>query len=147
MGVRRKTTAEANEARQALDLALRGWRGLQAQQPKTGWVRAVREAVEMTGGQLARRAGMSVSNITMLEKSEARGAIQLATLRKLAKALDCEVVYALVPNDSLERFVSARKEETGRSHLRKLRPRLNAKEFAALSKAYAKTLKGKRLWN
>ena len=43
-----------------------------------------------------------------LEKSEATGAIQLKTLRRAAEALDCTLVYALVPNDSLSAMVDAR---------------------------------------
>jgi predicted DNA-binding mobile mystery protein A len=37
-----------------------------------------------------------------LEQSEARGTIELATLRRVAEALDCTLVYALVPNRPLE---------------------------------------------
>ncbi len=43
-----------------------------------------------------------------LEASEENGTIQLKTLRRAAEALDCTLVYALVPNDSLEGAVRAR---------------------------------------
>jgi hypothetical protein len=41
-----------------------------------------------------------------------KGTIQLATLRRVAEALDCELVYALVPNkplDAIDAICSARK--------------------------------------
>jgi len=37
-----------------------------------------------------------------LEQSEAKATIELATLRRVAEALDCTLVYALVPNKPLE---------------------------------------------
>ncbi len=43
-----------------------------------------------------------------IEKSEALGKIQLETLRRVASELDCTLVYALVPNTSLEEMVRSR---------------------------------------
>jgi predicted DNA-binding mobile mystery protein A len=43
-----------------------------------------------------------------LEQSERKGTIALATLRRVAAALDCTVVYALVPNKPLEVMVRDR---------------------------------------
>jgi predicted DNA-binding mobile mystery protein A len=76
--------------------------------PPKGWVRAIREALGMSGVQLAKRLHTKPQNIEALEKSEASGTIQLDTLRRAAEALDCRVVYALVPNSSLEGAVRER---------------------------------------
>lgn len=76
--------------------------------PHRGWVRAIREAIGMTGTQLANRIGVSQSRITSLEKAEADDSITLASLRRAAEALDCSLVYAIVPKSSLEDMVSAR---------------------------------------
>lgn len=76
--------------------------------PPKGWVRAIRDALGMTGVQFARRLKIRPQSIEALEQSEATGAIQLKTLRRAAEALDCTVVYALVPNSSLEGNVRAR---------------------------------------
>ncbi|MCC6737026.1 MAG: mobile mystery protein A [Bauldia sp.] len=70
--------------------------------PALGWVRAIRDALGMTGVQFARRLGVSPQSAGALEKSEANGSIRLDTLRRAAEALDCTLVYALVPNASLE---------------------------------------------
>jgi len=50
--------------------------------------------------------GVAQATVVQLERSEANGTVQLATLRRAADALNCDVVYALVPRDgSLKRTV------------------------------------------
>ncbi len=62
----------------------------------------------MTTVQLASRLGIKQPSAAALEKSEARGSIELATLRRVAEALDCTLVYALVPRESLEATLRGR---------------------------------------
>jgi predicted DNA-binding mobile mystery protein A len=76
--------------------------------PPKGWIRAIRDALGMSGVQFARRLRVQPPSVAALEASEQSGAIQLKTLRRAAEALDCTLVYALVPNDSLEGAVRAR---------------------------------------
>ena len=76
--------------------------------PVRGWIRAVRAALGMTTAQLARRLGVKQPSVVALEQSESRGTIELATLRRVAEALDCTLIYALVPNKSLEAIVRDR---------------------------------------
>lgn len=76
--------------------------------PPKGWVRAIRDALGMSGVQYARRLSVRPPSIAALEASEVSETIQLKTLRRAAEALDCTLVYALVPNDSLEGAVRAR---------------------------------------
>lgn len=76
--------------------------------PPKGWIRAVRDALGMTGVQLAKRLGVRPQTVEAIEKSEASGSIQLSTLRRAAEALDCTLVYALVPKTSLEGAVDQR---------------------------------------
>ena len=71
-------------------------------------MRAIREALGMTGVQFARRLRVTPQSAEALEKSEANGTVQLKTLRRAAEALNCRLVYALVPNSSLEGNVAAR---------------------------------------
>ncbi len=66
--------------------------------PKVGWIRAVRDALGMTGQQLASRLGVTWQSMADLEKSEAAGTITLNSLTKAAAAMDCTLVYALLPN-------------------------------------------------
>jgi transcriptional regulator with XRE-family HTH domain len=52
--------------------------------------------------------GVKQPSVVALEQSEAKGTIELATLRRVAEALDCTLVYALVPNRPLEQTVRDR---------------------------------------
>src|SRR5882724_4913718 len=73
--------------------------------PVRGWIKAVREALGMTTAQLAKRLNVKQPTVVRLQQSEAKGTIELATLRRVAAALDCTLVYALVPNRPLEKMV------------------------------------------
>jgi predicted DNA-binding mobile mystery protein A len=76
--------------------------------PVRGWIKAVREALGMTTAQLARRLGVKQPSVVAIEQSEAKGTIELATLRRVAEALDCTLIFALVPNKPLEAIVRDR---------------------------------------
>jgi predicted DNA-binding mobile mystery protein A len=76
--------------------------------PVRGWVKAIREALGMTTAQLAKRMGVRQPSVFALEQSEVRGTIELATLRRAAEALDCTLIYALIPNKPLEATVRER---------------------------------------
>jgi predicted DNA-binding mobile mystery protein A len=58
--------------------------------------------------QLAKRLGIKQPSLVALEQSEAKGTIELATLRRVAEALDCTLIYALLPNQPLETTVRDR---------------------------------------
>ena len=75
------------------------------QLPAKGWIRAVREALGMSGKQLAGRLKVSQPRVFKLEQDEPAGALTLRTMRQVAEALDCVFVYALVPRSSLEETV------------------------------------------
>ena len=76
--------------------------------PVRGWIKALREGLGMSSQQLAKRLGVKQPSVVALEQSEAKGSIELATLRRVAEALGCTLVYALVPNKPLETIVRDR---------------------------------------
>ncbi|HEX8663498.1 MAG TPA: mobile mystery protein A [Beijerinckiaceae bacterium] len=98
------TVAAQLRALRALDTRLTPARELAATltKPPKGWVRAIREALGMSQAQLAQRLGVQPPSVSDLERSEALGSIQLKTLQRAAEALDCQLVYALVPRKPLE---------------------------------------------
>ncbi|MEQ9103078.1 MAG: mobile mystery protein A [Rhodothermales bacterium] len=69
--------------------------------PNGGWIRLIRTALGMSMRQLADRAGVAKNSVAQAEDSEVRSAIQLDTLQAMADAMDCDLVYALVPRTSL----------------------------------------------
>lgn len=96
-------------ARTALDKRLMSLRPIDKfAVPPKGWVRAIRDALGMSGAQLAARLGVKAPSVVALEQSETADTIRLETLRKAALALDCQLVYALVPNKPLTDMVAER---------------------------------------
>jgi predicted DNA-binding mobile mystery protein A len=85
--------------------------------PTRGWVAAIRNALGMSYRQMASRLGVDPSAIGHLERSEHSGSVQLATLRRAAEALNCTLVYAFVPNESLETIVQNRMRDVARKQL------------------------------
>lgn len=96
------------KARERLAERLAPVADLQLTRPAAGWIRALREALGMSRVQFARRLGVTQQSADDLERSEAAGTIQLDKLRRAAAALDCALVYALVPNRPLEAMVNER---------------------------------------
>jgi predicted DNA-binding mobile mystery protein A len=81
-----------------LDRTLEPFRAAQkVSRPRKGWLRAIREAVGISASDLARTLGTSRQLPLQLEKAEAEDRITLKSLRTAANALDCDLVYALVP--------------------------------------------------
>ena len=92
-----------------LDAALERWRSADLPpRPPSGWIRAIRDGLGMSATYLASRLGVATSTVTRLESSEADETISLATLRRAADALGCELRYALVPRQALEETLEAR---------------------------------------
>src|SRR5260221_10541553 len=86
--------------------------------PHGGWIRAVREALGMTNVQLARRLDKAPQTIEDIQKSEVNGTVQLKTLRELAEAMGCRLVYAVVPRKPL---LQVRRDRAREKALRSLR--------------------------
>jgi predicted DNA-binding mobile mystery protein A len=86
------------ERRQMLDRKLLAFRVARETAGKTaGWLRAIRQAAGVRVEDVAERLGVSRWEVFRREKAEETGSIQLGSLRRAAEALDCELIYALVP--------------------------------------------------
>lgn len=67
--------------------------------PPSGWIRAIRKSLGMSSRQLAERMGVTQSTAYALEQREAKSKITLESLEKAANAMECRLVYALVPRE------------------------------------------------
>jgi len=106
---RKLKNPQANQLRiRQLDESFKDFQNLQKRSPRDGWIKEIRTAIGMRNSQLAKRIGKSISTVAAFQRNEARGAITLNSLRKVADALNCEVVYALVPRESLGKTVNDR---------------------------------------
>jgi predicted DNA-binding mobile mystery protein A len=104
-----------------LDKVLTTWRSLPRSLPGGGWLRAIRQALGMTTRQLAKSVGVTQAAVADAERSEAKGDITLATLRRYANAMDCDLVYALIPRRPLEEVVASRAEQLAREQVLRVR--------------------------
>jgi predicted DNA-binding mobile mystery protein A len=110
-----------NRGRERLDTKLTAIKPLDRfAMPPKGWIRAIRDAIGMTGVQLGQRLGMTAQGVVNLERSEASGKIQFNTLRRAAEAMDCVLVYAVVPKTSLTEMVDRRAREIALRALRRV---------------------------
>ena len=66
-------------------------------QPKQGWIKTVRTALGMNGTTLSKKLHGHRSIASYLERSELEGSITLNKLKQTADAMDCELIYAIVP--------------------------------------------------
>jgi len=85
--------------------------------PHKGWIRAIRDALGMTTGELAVRMGVRQQTISDIERSEQHDTVQLKTLERAAQAMNCRLVYALIPNSSLKETVNAQARRKATKHL------------------------------
>lgn len=100
------TPANAKRAREALDQRLVPLGpSSRFAPPRLGWVRAIRDALGMTAAELAARMGVTGPAIRSLEKKELDGGARLSSLRRAAEAMDCTLVYAFIPNTTLQQTV------------------------------------------
>lgn len=93
-----------------------------------GWLKAVRTALGISAETLAKRMGVSNFDVYQLEKSEARGGIQIRSLQRAAEAMGCELVYALIPKVGSVRALAARERVEAEAAEEEARARRIAKE-------------------
>jgi predicted DNA-binding mobile mystery protein A len=93
-----------------LDRALEPFRAARhVSRPSKGWIRSIREALGVSSGELARRLETSRQLPLQIEKGEAEDRITLKSLRAVANALDCDLIYALVPRaGSMQELLESR---------------------------------------
>ena len=65
--------------------------------PPEGWLRTMRKALGMSGAQLARKMGVTRALISQAESNEVSGSVTLKTMQKMAEAMGCRLVYAVLP--------------------------------------------------
>ena len=71
---------------------------IKAKRPQNGWIREIRQSINMPAICLGERIEKPISAqaIIELEKSEINGTINLNSLKRIADALDLELVYGFV---------------------------------------------------
>ena len=90
--------------------------------PRGGWLRMARRHNKISAGEVAQRMGVSRQLPLQFEKAEVDDRITLKSLRRMADALDCDLVYALIPKvREAPRVVDGKKDlQSTLASLRKL---------------------------
>jgi len=78
---------------------------------RQGWISTIRKAIGLPQEVLAKRLGLHKQRVSLLEQRERSGEIKLSQLRDAAEALNCDLVYALVPREPLDIMVERRAHE------------------------------------
>ena len=125
--------------------------------PRVGWIASIRQALGMNKTQLAKRLSIAGPSLNELESNEVKETITLASLRKVADALGCDLQYVLVPRKPLEKQVAEQALKKASSRLGRVNQsqalEASALEEDSLSRAIedlAKELEVNRpssLWN
>ena len=137
------------------------WKKLRTnRRPPCGWLKAVRGALGINIRQLAKRCGVHHSSILKIEKNEIQDKASIESLKKIANAMNCKLIYAIVPKkgyNSLEEIINyqakffAHKLIKQVDHTMKLEAQgTSSKEIKKQTKKLAKELTDKmdsRIWN
>lgn len=142
--------------RHQMEEALASWRDAALpKRPPAGWLRSIRGALSMSAGTLAKRMGIGERAVRKLEASEKDGTITLATLRRAAEAMNCELQYALVPRRSLQDTLMDRAREVAEAQLGPVEHSMSVEEQSVNKEhrqrhvdviATLMVNKGQRLW-
>lgn len=112
------------------------------ERPSKGWIRSVREALGMSGRQLAARILVEPPRIPEMEKAETHGNITLKSLRRAAEAMDCELVYAFVPRTDLETSLRTQAQKTAKQNLNAVTHTMRLEDQGLTAKENEKQLAG-----
>jgi predicted DNA-binding mobile mystery protein A len=76
------------------------------ERPLGGWIKAIRKALGMKARHLADRLGVKEQSVLRFEANEVDDSITLKSLRRVAEVMECQLVYALVPQPgSLQKII------------------------------------------
>lgn len=96
---------------------------LKVTMPADGWLRMIRNALNMSLRQLGERMSVTPQSVRDMERREKEGVVTIKMLRQAAEALDMQLVYGFVPKDgSLEKMIErkaydAAKKIVNRTHV------------------------------
>jgi predicted DNA-binding mobile mystery protein A len=69
----------------------------QAARPAGGWLRAVRQALGLAQADVAKNIGVTKQAHARFERGETSGTLSIGNLERAAAAMNCDLVYYLVP--------------------------------------------------
>jgi predicted DNA-binding mobile mystery protein A len=89
------------------------------QRPSEGWLATMRQALGMSGAQVAARMGVSRNAVYQAERNERDSAITVGQMQKLAEAMGGRFVYAIVPEGSVADVIYAQARRKAIARIRR----------------------------
>lgn len=65
--------------------------------PRSGWLKALRTGLGLSTRQLGQKLGVTHQVVMRIEKGEVEGTATIDSIQKVANAMDCTFIYAVVP--------------------------------------------------
>jgi len=125
--------------------------------PNGGWVKAVREAISMSQKELGKRLSISQVAIDKLEDREIDGGVTIARLSAAAEAMNCDLVYGIIPKDgTFEELVHNQAQKVADSEIERISQTMKLEDQEITDSKSASTIIGyksrgivdsKRLWD
>jgi predicted DNA-binding mobile mystery protein A len=88
--------------------------------PSIGWIRTIRKALGINTRQLGEKTGVSSERIVRIEADELENKLTMATLQKMAEAMNCRFVYAFVPNDNLDKIIQKAAQDKAKTQMSRI---------------------------
>lgn len=80
-----------------------------------GWVRTIRQLLNISLEQLGKKIGVTPQAIKGIEKREQNGGVTINSLNEIANAMDMKLVYMFLPKDgSLEKLIERKANEVAK---------------------------------
>lgn len=132
------------EIREQVQEYLLGYKTLgEKSRPHRGWVRSIREALGMSSRQLAERLGVKPPRITEMEKAEVQGRVSLKSLQKAAEAMDCVLVYALIPRTDMGASLRKQAEKVAADTMKNISHTMQLEDQGLTKKEESKQIEAK----
>jgi predicted DNA-binding mobile mystery protein A len=84
---------------------------------REGWIKYMRTALGLTLEELAKLLSLTKASVAQAERREVGGEVSMSTLKKMAEAMDCDLVYAFVPRKDMKTFIHDKAYEKARKAL------------------------------
>jgi transcriptional regulator with XRE-family HTH domain len=91
------TDSRAKQAAESVTGPILDWFARSEKIDEQSWMKIARTAMLLSGNEMAERLGITRMSYYKLEARERRGNISVATLKRVAAAMDCEIVYFVRP--------------------------------------------------
>lgn len=93
--------------------------------PANGWINTLRNSLKMTLSVLAEKMNTKPQVVQIFEKNETKGTITLNSMHKIADAMDCRFVYAIVPKTSLREIIENQAQKSAVTMVKRISHSMN----------------------